>query len=121
MSASNWSASARVRAESARWPLNLAKPGILADHSAKAVSHSASEAKRELRSQVSWGLTLLRGGRDPADDFEAAAFPLVEARGGVMALVFGSGRRAWVFFFNAFLVEVLAMAGCGNSKRDGGQ
>src|SRR5689334_4443426 len=107
MSASNWRAWARVWAESARWPLNWAKPGILADQSAKAASQSASDLKRESRSQVSWGLTLLRGGRVPA----AKDLPLEEGRDwGLDFAAFMTGRLNLGFFFVDFVeVEVLAM------------
>src|SRR3954469_96823 len=107
MSASNWRASASVRAESARWPLNFAKPKILADQSAKADSHSASDLKRESRSQVSWGLTLARGGSEPAVDLP---WPLEDGRGWGLALVLDGGRRSGDFFFDFVGVEVLAMS-----------
>src|SRR5687767_10272974 len=107
MSASNWRASASVWAESARRPLNFAKPGIFAIHSAKAVSHSASDLKSVVRSQVSWGLTLERGGRD------WAALPLLldvtRGRGLVALLAFVTGRRAGDFLAGFREVEVLAI------------
>src|SRR6478735_9118517 len=123
MSASKVNASARVRAESARRPLNVAKPGIFALQSAKAVSQSASDLKRESRSQVSCGLTLPRGGRAPAAEaLGATDLPLLDARDCGLDLVLAAGRACGFFFiFDGVLVEVLAMAGCGNAKRGGGQ